>query len=287
MVHDRLARTTLADLDGTFRPNPLVDARRVGTLGGCEVAPPHLITERSPRGAARRRFTRATTVPRIRRAVPPAHEERRMSMFCYQCEQTVQAGCTVIGNCGKDSDTAALQDALLHVAAGTSAYAHRARQLGARDPAIDVAVVHALFTTVTNVNFDPERLAAQIRDARGPPRPRPRALRARLRRTRRRARAAPRRGGLRARRDARGPRAPGRGAVDHEPLRLSRQRPDRPPGAAHLRREGRRRVRRSRARARLRGPRGLRVLSRGPRVPHEAEPEGRGAPRPRHEVRRR
>jgi hydroxylamine reductase len=86
-----------------------------------------------------------------------------MSMFCYQCEQTVQAGCTVIGNCGKDSDTAALQDALLHVAAGTSAYAHRARQLGARDPAIDVAVVHALFTTVTNVNFDPERLAAQIR----------------------------------------------------------------------------------------------------------------------------
>jgi hydroxylamine reductase len=90
-----------------------------------------------------------------------------MSMFCYQCEQTVQGGCTVVGNCGKDSDTAALQDALLHVAAGASAYAHRARQLGARDPAVDVAVVHALFTTVTNVSFDPARLATQIRDLAG------------------------------------------------------------------------------------------------------------------------
>ena len=90
-----------------------------------------------------------------------------MSMFCYQCEQTVQGGCSATGNCGKDSDTAALQDALLHVAVGTSAYAHRARQLGARDPAVDVAVVRALFTTVTNVNFDPERLATWIRDLAG------------------------------------------------------------------------------------------------------------------------
>ena len=90
-----------------------------------------------------------------------------MSMFCYQCEQTVQSGCTVVGNCGKDADTAALQDALLHVAAGTSAYAHRARQLGVRDAAIDAAVVEALFTTVTNVSFDPERLAVQIRHLAG------------------------------------------------------------------------------------------------------------------------
>jgi hydroxylamine reductase len=90
-----------------------------------------------------------------------------MSMFCYQCEQTVQNGCTVIGNCGKDSDVAALQDALLHVAVGTSAWAHRARQLGARDAAIDVAVVEALFTTVTNVNFDPQRLAVQVRELAG------------------------------------------------------------------------------------------------------------------------
>lgn len=89
-----------------------------------------------------------------------------MGMFCYQCEQTLQSagGCTEVGNCGKDARTAALQDALLHVTVGASMYAHRARQLGARDAAVDVAVVEALFTTVTNVNFDPERLAGQIRD---------------------------------------------------------------------------------------------------------------------------
>ncbi|HET8775968.1 MAG TPA: hydroxylamine reductase [Thermoanaerobaculia bacterium] len=87
-------------------------------------------------------------------------------MFCYQCEQTLQTagGCIEVGNCGKDWRTAALQDALLHVTVGASMYAHRARQLGARDAAVDVAVVEALFTTVTNVNFDPERLARQIRD---------------------------------------------------------------------------------------------------------------------------
>jgi hydroxylamine reductase len=84
-------------------------------------------------------------------------------MFCYQCEQTVQAGCRVVGNCGKDARTAALQDLLLHVAVGTSQWAHRARDLGARDAEVDAAVIEALFTTVTNVSFDPERLAGQIR----------------------------------------------------------------------------------------------------------------------------
>ena len=91
-----------------------------------------------------------------------------MSMFCYQCEQTPQpGGCTVIGNCGKDATTAALQDLLLHATTGTSMYAHRAAKLGARDAAVDVAVVEGLFTTVTNVNFDPERLGGLIRDMAG------------------------------------------------------------------------------------------------------------------------
>ncbi len=94
-----------------------------------------------------------------------------MSMFCYQCEQAAQGvGCTVKGVCGKDSQTAALQDLLLYAAKGISQYAHRAREVGAKDREIDVFVVEALFTTVTNVNFDPARLqgilgkAAQLRD---------------------------------------------------------------------------------------------------------------------------
>jgi hydroxylamine reductase len=87
-----------------------------------------------------------------------------MSMFCYQCEQTnlAQGGCAEIGNCGKDATVAVLQDVLLHLAVGASSFAHRAAPLGARDPAVDVAVMKALFTTVTNVNFDPARLAAEI-----------------------------------------------------------------------------------------------------------------------------
>jgi hydroxylamine reductase len=92
-------------------------------------------------------------------------------MFCYQCEQTYRAsGCVDIGVCGKDPQTATLQDLLVHAAKGISQFAHRARQLGAGDRSIDQFLVEALFSTVTNVNFDPLRLeqllirAASIRD---------------------------------------------------------------------------------------------------------------------------
>ena len=88
------------------------------------------------------------------------------TMFCYQCEQTANGkGCTAMGVCGKDADTATLQDLLVYAAQGIAMYAHRARQLGARDRAIDVCVIEALFTTVTNVNFDVARIEALIRKA--------------------------------------------------------------------------------------------------------------------------
>ncbi|MDD5263725.1 MAG: hydroxylamine reductase [Candidatus Bipolaricaulis sp.] len=87
-------------------------------------------------------------------------------MFCYQCEQTKDGkGCTAFGVCGKDPTTAVLQDHLLHVTKGISMFARRARALGARDPKIDRFVIEALFSTVTNVNFDPERLLGLIREA--------------------------------------------------------------------------------------------------------------------------
>lgn len=82
-----------------------------------------------------------------------------MSMFCYQCEQTANGnGCTVRGVCGKDDQTATLQDLIVYGLKGLSMYAHRARELGVKDHEIDVFTVKALFTTLTNVNFDPERL---------------------------------------------------------------------------------------------------------------------------------
>jgi hydroxylamine reductase len=89
-------------------------------------------------------------------------------MFCYQCEQTAKGtGCDVFGVCGKDPKTAALQDLLLYLAKGISMYAHRAAKLGAHDPVIDKYVIEALFTTVTNVNFDPQRLEDFIRQGAG------------------------------------------------------------------------------------------------------------------------
>ena len=89
-----------------------------------------------------------------------------MSMFCYQCEQTaLGTGCTKHGVCGKDPQTAALQDLLLHVTKAVSWFAHRARQLGAKDRDIDVFALEALFSTVTNVNFDPARLQGLIHQA--------------------------------------------------------------------------------------------------------------------------
>jgi len=84
-------------------------------------------------------------------------------MFCYQCEQTSQGqGCEAIGVCGKDEDSATLQDLLIHALKGLSQYAHRAAQLGARDPELDAFTIEAIFATLTNVNFDAESLAALV-----------------------------------------------------------------------------------------------------------------------------
>ncbi len=88
------------------------------------------------------------------------------SMFCYQCEQTAQGqGCTAHGVCGKDPDTADLQDVLVEVTKGIAQYAHRAAQLGSRDHDLDLFVCKALFTTVTNVNFDAQNVADCARQA--------------------------------------------------------------------------------------------------------------------------
>ena len=84
-------------------------------------------------------------------------------MFCYQCEQTAKGtGCTTVGVCGKDAGVATLQDLLLVLAKEAGRYAHLAGRLGARDEALDHALIEALFTTVTNVNFDAPRLILRI-----------------------------------------------------------------------------------------------------------------------------
>jgi hydroxylamine reductase len=87
-----------------------------------------------------------------------------MDMFCYQCEQAARGrGCDYLGICGKEPEVAALQDVIVHQVKGVGYLAHQARRLGQVDAGADRYVLEALFTTVTNVNFDPERLLGWIR----------------------------------------------------------------------------------------------------------------------------
>ena len=86
------------------------------------------------------------------------------NMFCYQCEQASKGtGCTVQGVCGKDPETAKMQDLLVWQAKGISMYARRAALAGAQDREVDVFVMEALFTTVTNVNFNADDIEKIIR----------------------------------------------------------------------------------------------------------------------------
>ena len=87
-----------------------------------------------------------------------------LSMFCYQCEQTAKGeGCMKAGVCGKDADVAALQDVLVYALKGLSAVALDARGAGIVDHDINVFTVKTLFSTLTNVDFDPERFVELIR----------------------------------------------------------------------------------------------------------------------------
>ena len=80
-------------------------------------------------------------------------------MFCFQCEQTAGGkACTRAGVCGKKASTSNLQDAIIgELVALASCPALQ------RSDALDTFVENALFTTLTNVNFDDLSLAS-IRD---------------------------------------------------------------------------------------------------------------------------
>lgn len=91
-------------------------------------------------------------------------------MFCYQCEQTQRtattSGCaTTKGMCGKDATTSDLQDLLIEAIKGMGQYAVRARALGVSDAQADEFMLYGLFTTLTNVNFNPTRFVGLLKEA--------------------------------------------------------------------------------------------------------------------------
>ncbi|AJJ23237.1 hydroxylamine reductase [Yersinia enterocolitica] len=91
-------------------------------------------------------------------------------MFCVQCEQTIRTpvgnGCSYAqGMCGKTAETSDLQDLLVAVLQGLSAWALTARELGIVDHEIDSFAPRAFFSTLTNVNFDSDRIVGYAKEA--------------------------------------------------------------------------------------------------------------------------
>lgn len=86
-------------------------------------------------------------------------------MFCYQCEQTGKGkGCDKIGVCGKKPDVAALQDLLIYAAKGLSLVALEGRKVGVIDEKTDIFTCEAVFSTLTNVNFDTNRFVDSLNE---------------------------------------------------------------------------------------------------------------------------
>ncbi|MGD8972696.1 MAG: hydroxylamine reductase [Desulfobacterales bacterium] len=86
-------------------------------------------------------------------------------MFCYQCEQTAKnEGCTKIGVCGKQPEVAALQDLLIYAAKGLSAVAVEGRDVGMIDRQLNHFTCQAIFSTLTNVDFDQDRFVELINE---------------------------------------------------------------------------------------------------------------------------
>ena len=89
------------------------------------------------------------------------------AMFCYQCEQTAGGkGCTKMGVCGKTPEIAGLQDLMIYQLKGISYYANKLMEKGETiDKQIVKFVEDVLFTTLTNVNFDPDFHVKFLKDS--------------------------------------------------------------------------------------------------------------------------
>ncbi len=84
-------------------------------------------------------------------------------MFCYQCQETAKnQGCNIKGVCGKESHTSDLQDMLLYTIKGLSILI--THEKGIIRAKVARFVTEALFSTVTNVNFDDETIMDLIKE---------------------------------------------------------------------------------------------------------------------------
>lgn len=88
------------------------------------------------------------------------------AMFCYQCQETARGtGCERVGVCGKHAETSARMDLLLYAVRGVSLINRALRAVGEPSREASHLVIDALFTTITNANFDNPSLDDYIRRA--------------------------------------------------------------------------------------------------------------------------
>ena len=88
-----------------------------------------------------------------------------MSMFCYQCQEAAKGtGCEIIGVCGKTEEVSNHQDLLTYIAKGVSILSHYGRKNGVKNSKADQYVIDALFTTITNANFDDKVIIAKVKE---------------------------------------------------------------------------------------------------------------------------
>ncbi|UVV61533.1 hydroxylamine reductase [Bacteroides fragilis] len=87
-----------------------------------------------------------------------------MSMFCFQCQETAKGtGCILSGVCGKTPEVANMQDLLLFVVRGIAVYNQALRKDGRSSARADKFIFDALFTTITNANFDKHAIIKKIK----------------------------------------------------------------------------------------------------------------------------
>jgi len=88
-------------------------------------------------------------------------------MFCFQCQETAKnKGCTVKGVCGKDSETADCQDVLIYNLKELAVIADKAINQGIKIPKdVGPFISKALFTTITNTNFNKNNVIEWIKKA--------------------------------------------------------------------------------------------------------------------------
>lgn len=84
-------------------------------------------------------------------------------MFCFQCQEAAHGtGCTKLGVCGKREDVARYQDLLIYTTKGLAWYTEQAARNGIDTGKEDRFIVDALFTTITNANFDGKAILDKV-----------------------------------------------------------------------------------------------------------------------------